>query len=109
MSDVLLINFTGPDRPGITTRLTGVLAGCGAQILDVAQSSRALSPEFGRQTSGRMSARQGVHRPARELQQGGLARATGADDAVQPRGELDRLAIQEAADNGEGDDAMADV
>ena len=39
MSDVLLINLTGPDRPGITTRITGVLAGCGAQILDVAQSS----------------------------------------------------------------------
>lgn len=39
MSDVLLITLTGPDRPGITTRITGVLAGCGAQILDVAQSS----------------------------------------------------------------------
>ncbi len=39
MSDVLLINLTGPDRPGITTRITGVLASCGAQILDVAQSS----------------------------------------------------------------------
>ena len=39
MGDVLLISLTGPDRPGITTRITGVLAGCGAQILDVAQSS----------------------------------------------------------------------
>lgn len=39
MSDVLLISITGPDRPGITTRITGVLAGCNAQILDVAQSS----------------------------------------------------------------------
>lgn len=39
MSDILLISLTGPDRPGITTRITGVLASCGAQVLDVAQSS----------------------------------------------------------------------
>ncbi len=39
MSDVLLISLVGPDKPGITTRITGVLAGCGAQVLDVAQSS----------------------------------------------------------------------
>jgi phosphoserine phosphatase len=39
MSDVLLISITGPDRPGITARITGVLAGCGAQVLDIAQSS----------------------------------------------------------------------
>lgn len=38
MSDVLLISLNGRDRPGITTRITGVLAGCGAQVLDVAQS-----------------------------------------------------------------------
>ncbi|MEK7415066.1 MAG: phosphoserine phosphatase SerB [Planctomycetota bacterium] len=39
MTDVLLINITGPDHPGISARLTGVLANCGAQVLDVAQSS----------------------------------------------------------------------
>lgn len=38
MGDVLLISIAGQDRPGITTRITGVLAGCGAQVLDVAQS-----------------------------------------------------------------------
>lgn len=38
MPDVLLITISGRDRPGITTRLTGVLAGCGAQVLDIAQS-----------------------------------------------------------------------
>jgi hypothetical protein len=30
----VLVTVTGPDRPGITTRITGVLAGCGAQMLD---------------------------------------------------------------------------
>ena len=38
MSDVLLITVSGQDRPGITTRLTAVLAMCGAQVLDIAQS-----------------------------------------------------------------------
>jgi phosphoserine phosphatase len=38
MTDVLLISLAGRDRPGITTRITGVLAHCGAQVLDVAQS-----------------------------------------------------------------------
>ncbi|HAT12169.1 MAG TPA: phosphoserine phosphatase SerB [Planctomycetes bacterium] len=38
MTDVLLITIAGRDRPGITTRITGVLASCGAQVLDVAQS-----------------------------------------------------------------------
>lgn len=38
VDDVLLISISGRDRPGITTQLTGVLAACGARVLDVAQS-----------------------------------------------------------------------
>jgi phosphoserine phosphatase len=38
MTDILLVSITGPDRPGITTRITAVLATCGAQVLDLAQS-----------------------------------------------------------------------
>ena len=35
---VLLIQITGPDRPGLTHALTGVLAGHGVRILDIGQA-----------------------------------------------------------------------
>jgi phosphoserine phosphatase len=38
MSEVLLINVTGPDRPGITHRLTGILASHLARVLDIGQA-----------------------------------------------------------------------
>ncbi|MBK1699547.1 phosphoserine phosphatase SerB [Thiococcus pfennigii] len=38
MSEIVLINVTGPDRPGITAGLTGVLGRYGIPILDIGQS-----------------------------------------------------------------------
>ena len=35
---VLLIQITGPDRPGLTHALTGILAGHGVRILDIGQA-----------------------------------------------------------------------
>jgi phosphoserine phosphatase len=37
MREIILIHATGPDRPGITSALTGVLAACGVDILDIGQ------------------------------------------------------------------------
>ncbi len=36
--EIFLINVTGRDRPGLTARLTGILADFGADILDIGQS-----------------------------------------------------------------------
>lgn len=36
-SDCVLVTVTGKDHPGITARLTGLLAGAGAELLDVEQ------------------------------------------------------------------------
>lgn len=38
MQDIILINITGKDRPGLTTRLTGTLAEYGVNVLDIGQS-----------------------------------------------------------------------
>ena len=37
MREIILIHATGEDRPGITAVLTGVLAACGVDILDIGQ------------------------------------------------------------------------
>lgn len=37
MREIILIHATGEDRPGITSILTGVLAACGVDILDIGQ------------------------------------------------------------------------
>jgi phosphoserine phosphatase len=37
MREIILIHATGEDRPGITSMLTGVLAACGVDILDIGQ------------------------------------------------------------------------
>lgn len=37
MREIILIHATGEDRPGITSALTGVLAACGVDILDIGQ------------------------------------------------------------------------
>lgn len=37
MREIILIHATGEDRPGITSVLTGVLAACGVDILDIGQ------------------------------------------------------------------------
>ncbi len=37
MREIILIHATGEDRPGITSFLTGVLAACGVDILDIGQ------------------------------------------------------------------------
>jgi predicted amino acid-binding ACT domain protein len=33
----VLVTVTGPDRPGITSRLTGIIAGTAALLLDIEQ------------------------------------------------------------------------
>lgn len=38
MREIILINITGEDRPGLTAAVTGVLADGGAQILDIGQA-----------------------------------------------------------------------
>lgn len=38
MREIILINITGEDRPGLTSSITGVLAAGGAQILDIGQA-----------------------------------------------------------------------
>lgn len=38
MREIILINITGEDRPGLTAAITGVLAAGGAQILDIGQA-----------------------------------------------------------------------
>ncbi|MFC0711894.1 phosphoserine phosphatase SerB [Azorhizophilus paspali] len=38
MREIVLINLTGPDRPGLTASVTGALARCGAGILDIGQA-----------------------------------------------------------------------
>ena len=38
MAEVILINLTGPDRPGITRDLSGILARHDARILDIGQA-----------------------------------------------------------------------
>lgn len=38
MREIILINITGEDRPGLTASITGVLAAGGAQILDIGQA-----------------------------------------------------------------------
>lgn len=38
MNEILLITLSGPDRPGITTTVTGILARHGASVLDIGQA-----------------------------------------------------------------------
>src|ERR1700744_6069151 len=38
MNETILIHFSGPDKPGITTQLTGVLAGYDVCVLDIGQA-----------------------------------------------------------------------
>ena len=38
MSEIILVNLMGSDRPGITRDLSGILAQHGARILDIGQS-----------------------------------------------------------------------
>lgn len=38
LREIILINITGEDRPGLTAAITGVLAAGGAQILDIGQA-----------------------------------------------------------------------
>ena len=38
MYEIMLINVSGPDRPGVTAALTGILAECDVVILDIGQS-----------------------------------------------------------------------
>lgn len=38
MSEIVLINISGQDRPGITAALMGILAGYGAQVMDIGQA-----------------------------------------------------------------------
>ena len=38
MREIVLINITGEDRPGLTAAITGVLAQGGVNILDIAQT-----------------------------------------------------------------------
>jgi phosphoserine phosphatase len=39
MSETILIHYSGADRPGLTTQLTGILAEFGACVLDIHQAS----------------------------------------------------------------------
>ncbi|WP_317890596.1 phosphoserine phosphatase SerB [Acidicapsa ligni] len=39
MSETILIHYSGADRPGLTTQLTGILAEFGAGVLDIHQAS----------------------------------------------------------------------
>ncbi|MDO6598022.1 phosphoserine phosphatase SerB [Oceanihabitans sp. 2_MG-2023] len=38
-NEIFLLNISGPDRPGLTSSLTGVLAEYGAKILDIGQAN----------------------------------------------------------------------
>ena len=38
MSEILIINVSGQDKPGITSAMTAVLASSGANILDIGQA-----------------------------------------------------------------------
>lgn len=38
MKEIVLINITGPDRPGLTAAITGILARAGVGILDIGQA-----------------------------------------------------------------------
>lgn len=38
MKQILLINVTGEDKPGVTSAVAAVLAGCGANVLDIGQA-----------------------------------------------------------------------
>ncbi len=38
MREIVLINITGEDRPGLTAAITGVLARSGVKILDIGQA-----------------------------------------------------------------------
>ncbi len=38
MNEIVLINITGPDRPGLTAAITGVLAQANVRILDIGQA-----------------------------------------------------------------------
>ena len=38
MSELILVNVTGPDKPGVTSAITGILAENNANILDIGQS-----------------------------------------------------------------------
>ncbi|HKK50530.1 MAG TPA: ACT domain-containing protein, partial [Myxococcota bacterium] len=38
MSEVILINLTGPDRPGITRDLSAILASHEVRVLDIGQA-----------------------------------------------------------------------
>ncbi|MGM0634413.1 MAG: phosphoserine phosphatase SerB [Pseudomonadota bacterium] len=38
MKEIVLINITGPDRPGLTAAITGILAQSDARILDIGQA-----------------------------------------------------------------------
>lgn len=38
LREIVLINITGEDRPGLTAAITGVLAKCGVNILDIGQA-----------------------------------------------------------------------
>src|SRR6185437_14315458 len=38
MNKIILINFSGDDRPGLTSSLAAILAGCNVRILDIGQA-----------------------------------------------------------------------
>ena len=38
MQEIVLINITGPDRPGLTAAITGILSRADVQILDIGQA-----------------------------------------------------------------------
>ena len=38
MKEIILINITGPDRPGLTAAMTGILAKSSVNILDIGQA-----------------------------------------------------------------------
>ena len=38
MKEIVLINITGPDRPGLTAAITGLLARAQVNILDIGQA-----------------------------------------------------------------------
>ena len=38
MQEIVLINITGPDRPGLTAAFAGILARADVQILDIGQA-----------------------------------------------------------------------
>ena len=38
MSELLLINITGPDKPGLTSKITATLAGSKIPVLDIGQA-----------------------------------------------------------------------